>query len=171
MLLESTIYLSPGRVLETDGGRVLVGLPEAKAWAISAMGAHYRPCPGDIVLAIGNGESCYIIGIIQGTGNTIISVPADLSLIVPNGSVNIVAARGVNVRSERIKLHASSIEIIARSLFEKAGTAYKWVKEGLNLRLGRLRARIKGTYDIGADRIVEKAKGGVTIDGSSINLG
>ena len=61
-----TTFLGPAQVLDTDGARVLVAMPDQKAWATPAMPYSYAAEPGDTLLVIGQDELFYVIGVIAG---------------------------------------------------------------------------------------------------------
>jgi hypothetical protein len=77
----------------------------------------------------------------------------------------------VSVRSPAIRLQANRLDVVARAVFERFSTAYTWIKDSFQLRTGRMRTTVGESYHLGAERIVEKARKDVTIDGESINLG
>ena len=171
MIVDAAIQLTPAEVLEVQGSQVVLALPDGPAPAILALAMFYRPVPGDVVLAIRDGEQCFVIGVIHGNGDTVVQASGNLNLLAPRGSINISASRGFNVYSPSVTLRSVRLEIIARSVFEKFGTAYRWVKECCQVRAGRLRTVTKGSYHLRAGRIVETAKKDVKIDGDRIDLG
>jgi len=171
MPVATTTYLGPARVLELRESHVQVELPDGPTSATLATGA-YRPAPGDLVLAIGSDESgYYVIGVLQGTGAVTITSPGDLNLIAANGAISLVSTRAVALKSPAIRLHANRLDVAARAMFERCSTAYTWIKDHFQLRTGRMRTTVHDSYHVSAERIVEKAKKDVTIDGESINLG
>jgi hypothetical protein len=169
--LEATSYLGPARVLAAAGNRAKLELPDEHAWAIVAVGMMYQPAVDDVVLAIGNGGAWYVIGVIQGKGQTTLTVPGDLAIRAPRGRIELSAATGVAMKSAEVSITAGKIELLARSVFERFQEATRWVAETFQLRAGRFRTRVEGDYDLGANRIQERAEGAVMIDGSKIHLG
>jgi hypothetical protein len=170
MLVETKSYLGPARVLDVVDSHVRVQLPDREEWAILAMGS-YQPAQGDVVLAIGGETGYFVIGLIQGTGSVTITSPGDVNIIAANGVINLLSTKMLSLKSPAIRLQANRLDVTARAVFQRFTTAYTWVKDNLQLRTGRMRTTVKESYHLGADRIVEKAKKDVTIDGDSINLG
>lgn len=162
--------LSQARVLRAAGQRVLLEFDDEVVWGELALGYPYEPAVGDRVLAIGQDGSWYVIGVLQGTGKTTLTVPGDLT-IRAGGEIEMNAVRGVRIKSPTVQIMARKLELLAQSVFERFTHATRWVKETFQIRTGRWRARVEGTYDVKAERIVERAEGDVKIDGREINLG
>jgi len=168
--LEQPTRLSPARILQVDCQRVQLEFPDEFVWADMALAIPYQPAVGDTVLAIGQGAAWYVIGVLQGSGKTTLAVPGDLS-IRSGGAIELAAPKGVTLKSPSVRIAADKLEVVARSVFERFAHATRWVKETFQIRSGRLRTRVDGTYDVKADRIVERARGDVKIDGEQIKLG
>jgi hypothetical protein len=171
MLVETTTFLGAAKVLDVLDSRVALEMPDRKVWATVALAGLYRPVSGDVVLAIGGEGGYYVIGVLSASGPTVITSNGDLSLLAANGSIHLVSTKGISARSPAMRFHAGRLEFVARSAFERFNTAYSWIKDNLQLRTGRMRTSVKESYHLGADRIVQKARKDVTIDGDSINLG
>jgi hypothetical protein len=153
------------------GNRVQLEFPDELAWATVALASPYQPAVEDSVLAIGQGGSWYVIGVLKGSGKTTLSVPGDLAILAPAGRIELASARGVKIKSPAVQIVADNLQFCARSIFERFAHATRWVKQTFQIRTGRLRARVDATYDIKADRILERAEGDVKIDGRQIHLG
>lgn len=164
-------YLGPARVLKTKGRRLLLELPEENIWAQSAIIYPYKPVPGDTVLAIGQDGDFYMIGILTGTGKTTFSAPGDIKFSAPSGHIDMVSAKGFRLRSPQVKLISDNLEFTAKTIVEKFDSARRWVKNTFKLRAGRVSTQVESTYRIKAEKIVERAKGDVKIDGNKIHLG
>src|SRR6185369_14221857 len=119
---------------------------------------------------VGKSGQWYVIGVLKGSGPTTLLVPGDLTLAAPHGQVSIDAAQGVEIRGPKIKLRASRLDLVAHSISERCQRATQWVKETLQLRVGRLRARAETTIDLSAEQIRQHAKEDVKIDGKMIHL-
>lgn len=172
MLLETTTYLGPARILEVDGNRIQVSLPEGEeACALMALASPYAPVAGDVVLTIGHEGNYFVIGVLQGTGKTTFTVPGDLELRAPRGTINLVSGKGVGIRAPQFSVKAGKIRILARSIAEKFTSAMRRVTDLLQIRAGRMRTISENQYTVRAGRIVQRAKGDVKIDGKKINLG
>jgi hypothetical protein len=164
-------YLGPATVLHCAPGRLKIELPAEQAWATSALPVPYQPVAGDIVLAIGHSGEWYVIGLLKGSGPTVLTVPGDFEVRAPRGRICLSASTGVELRSDEVRVTTRRLEMLAHTVFERFSDATRWVKGTFQLRSGRLRTRVEGTYDLGADRIVERASKDVKIDGTKIHLG
>ena len=170
MLVETTNYVGPARILDVIESRVVLQLGDLEVPATVAL-TPYRPVCGDIVLAIGGETGYYVIGLLHGTGPTTITSPGDLNIIATNGVISLLSTKMVSLKSPTIRLNANRLDVAARAVFERFSTAYTWIKDNFQLRTGRMRTTVRDSYHLGAERIVEKARKDVTIDGDSINLG
>jgi hypothetical protein len=168
---ETTTTLSPARITRVAGPWVQLEFPDERLWARLALAFPYQPAEGDQVLAIGQGLSWYVIGVLQGTGKTIFTVPGDLEIQAPRGRIELGAAREVAIQSAHVSIRASKLEILARTVLESFVQATRWVKGAFRLRLGRMHALVKSTYQVQAERILERAAEDVHIDGKQIDLG
>lgn len=169
--LEQHARLSPARIYRIDGTRVQLEFPDEFIWATVALAYPYAPTVNDTVLAIGQGEAWYVIGVLQGSGKTSLTVPGDLAIRAPFGAIELNAARGVKIKSPAVQIIAGKLDVFAHAIVERFANATRWVKETFQIRAGRQRTRVEGTYDLKAERIVERAEGDVKIDGNQIKLG
>lgn len=163
--------LGPARVLEVSGDMALIENPQQRVWARIAVGFVFRLAPDDVILAISQDDSWYVIGILETSGRATITVPGDLEIAAPNGRIDLKSAKGISLRSPVVRIAATSLDILSRTVRERFGRATRWVKEGFQLRAGRARTVIESDYRVSAGRIVERAKGPVRIDGQKIGLG
>jgi hypothetical protein len=171
LVLEKTTYLGPATVVRAAQGRVKLQLPDGCRWAQCALAFTYQPVAGDIVLAIGHSGLWYVIGLLTGTGPSNLTVPGDLEIRAPRGRISLTAATAVELRGHEVRVSANRLEVLAETVFERLSEVTRWVKGTFQLRVGRLRTRVDGTYDVGAGRIVERARRDVKIDGEKIHLG
>jgi hypothetical protein len=169
--LSSSVHLGPARVLETRDNRVLLATEEAKAWALVALAYPYQMAVNDIVLAIGQDNAWYVIGVLRGTGRTTMTVPADLEISAPRGCIELKAAQGIHLYSPGVKIVAGLLELVSHRVFERFGNATRWVKDAFQLRAGRVRTVVEADYRVKAGRILQHAQDAVKIDGRKIDLG
>jgi hypothetical protein len=170
---EQAVELAPARVRAIAGDRLKVRWLEGEQdlWARSALALAYTPQVGDTVLVIGGGGAHYVIGVLEGTGTATLTVPADLELRAPRGSIQLVSGRGVRIAAPRIGLHSHRLDVIAQVLRERLVNAQRWVREAVHIRAGRIKTVAAGNYDLKAERVRERATKDVHIDGTKIHLG
>ncbi len=171
MLLDTLTVLEPAKVKEVLGARVRLGFPDRDAWAILATPYPYRPVEEDVVLAIGQEDDFYVIGVIEGAGKTTFTAPGNLDFRAPQGTIAFESPQGIRFRAGTIDLQAREMDVVAETRTENLGNAYCWVHDAYQFRAGAERHVVKGNYRIMAERIVECAKKDVNIDGEKINLG
>jgi len=169
--LDQSTYLGPARLCAVAGDRVQLEFPDERPWAVLALAYPYQPAVGDIVLAVGQGQNWYVIGILQGLGKTRLVVPADFEVFAPRGRINLVAGKGLTLKAPEVKVSAIKLEVVARRVIERFTEAARWVKETWLVRAGRVRTQADGDYQVTARRINERADEDVRIDGDRINLG
>ncbi len=170
MLLETTTYLGPARIVETAASYVRLALPDQEVTATLALSSPHRPAVGDVVLAIGHEEKFYVLGVIVGTAKKVFTAPGDLAFRA-RGKIDFVATEGVRISSARVTVQAGKLELVARSVVERFGDVWRRIKGVFQSRAGRVRHVVDGSYNVKAERIVERATKDVKIDGEKINLG
>jgi len=168
---DSDVYLRPAKVVEVARRRLKVNLKGNKKWANMAMPYRYDAEVGDTVLAIGQEDDLYVIGVIQGHGKTTMQAAGDLELRAPKGRIDLVAAKGVNVRSPSFHVITKKLEFVAENVVERFYNLTSWIKDTFELRAGSVHSTVKSTFRLKAGRIRQKAREEVNIDGKKIHLG
>jgi hypothetical protein len=169
--VDSSTYLGPARIADVQKQRVRLAFPDQQVWAQMALAFHHQPRPGDVVLAIGQDESWFVIGVLEARGDTVLRVPGNLRLEAPNGKIELCSAEEITLASGRIRMLADRLELVASMLYEKFSTATRWVMELFHLRVGAFRTQVRSTYRLKAERIDERAEKDIHLDGDKIHLG
>jgi hypothetical protein len=167
----ASTYLGPARIAKIDGDRVLLAFPDQHVWAVLAVAMPYQAALEDVVLAIGQDEAWYVIGVLKASGDTVLRVNGNLKLEAPNGKIELKSGEEISLMSVNVRVIADRLEVVARAVAEKFQTASRWVKELFHMRAGSVHAQVKETYRVQAGRIAERAAGDVHIDGKKIHLG
>jgi hypothetical protein len=162
-------YIGPATVVAAAGDRLRLALPDRQVWARLALAFSYQPEPEDRVLVAGE-EDFYVIGVLEGRGRTVLSVPGDLE-VSAGGRLHLTGARGIEVSAPEITLKADRFETVARTAFEKFVNCYRTVRETLQTTSKRNRTVTEEQYSIEAGQICALAEKDVRIDGEQINLG
>lgn len=134
------------------------------------------------------------------TGKTTLTVAeGDLDLCTKQGSIHLRAAKEITLSSrkfaldtakgeikitdasyegmrlgatiERCKLLLGKLHNTVDRLVEKAKNVYRQVDNLNQIKAGRMRTLVAGSYHLKSERIIEKAEKEVRIDGDKINLG
>jgi hypothetical protein len=165
------IYCGPAIVLEADGRSLRLQLPGREAQAELALGYPYQPKPNDLVLALGPKDGdLYVVGVLQGSGLTALRVEGDLH-VEATGRLKLSGRAGVEIDGARVAVKADRYELLARSVIERIGNAWRWAQGVITTSARRTRTVVEENATLAAGRIVEKAKKDVVIDGEQIRLG
>lgn len=165
MLMQDTAtYLGPAVVREVREKEVRIDLHEEEAWARLAVSMPYRPHPGDTALVIGGDDGYYVIGVLEGSGPTLLSAPGDLELRADRGAVRLVSGRAVEVRAPKIRM-------LAGTLVQKLGEAFHWVRGMFQIRSRQSRTLVEETSYQKSGHAYVLAEKDVKIDGERIHLG
>jgi len=163
--------IAPATVIETDNKRLLLEVHGQRHWSVMALAYRYEAVPGDKVLVANDGETCYVIGVLEGRGNIAVVAPGNIEFRAPHGRIDMVASEGIEVRSNRVRVASSTLELVAEKAVQRFSSLDQWVRETLYTNAGRVLSRVTETYRLKAGKIVERAKGAVKIDGDQIKLG
>jgi hypothetical protein len=136
-----------------------------------ALGYDYRPAAGDVLLVIGQEDLHFAIGVIRGTGRSILSFPGDAEIRAPRGRMRLFAGKGVAIHAPEVSVRASRWNLIADTLVEKAAEAYHFVTGLFQLRAGSRHTVIQGQSFEKAERVYVRAEQEVSVDGKTIQLG
>ncbi len=169
--LQMTQSLGMARVIRIEGARLLLSMESTQAWSSSAIAYPYNFQVDDQVLVIGQGDDWYVIGVLNGSGKTSLQVPGNLQLVAPNGSIELVASKGISLRSPAVSVIATHLNIAAKRVCERFDNARRVVKQSLEVVAKRLTTKVDGSCRLTAGRIVQRAQGDVKIDGGKIHLG
>ncbi len=168
-------HFGPALVTAVLGGDVelkIAGAPGGpRFFARLALPILYQPQVGDIVLAMAAGGACYVIGVIEGRGTTMITAPGDLELRAPDGAIRIAAAQGCDITGPAVCVRANTLDLIGDTLHEDFTTVRRHIAETLEVTAKAMRTLVTETYRLTANRIMGRGETSVVIDAPSINLG
>lgn len=152
---ETTLYLGPASATKVEERRVLVAMPDGeKTWARLALTIPYRPAEGDELLVIRHEEGAYVIGVLDGRGETTLRAPGTLTLEAPH-----------------VHIKAGKFEVTTQRIVEKARDVYRWISGIFQVKAGRMRTAVQEDYHLRAGTATVQAREDVNVDGKSINLG
>jgi hypothetical protein len=168
-LTEKQSGVQPATVLAIAGDRLRLKTDEGDVWGHMALAYPYQPVRGDVLLVAGE-EPCYVIGVLRGSGRTVLSVQGDLELRA-TGQVAIASSRSIRLEAPDISIRGDRFEVAVRAAFERFMDCYRDVKNCLHLTAGRTRTVVEESYDLQAGQITQIAEKTVVIDGREIHLG
>jgi hypothetical protein len=169
--LSQSTYLGPARVLSAYHNRVELAFPDQTVAATLALAYPYQPAVGDSVLAIGQDDNWYVIGVLAGTGPTTFVAPGDLNLVAPKGKVCISSSEAVEITAPTVRTVAGRLETVAHMAIEKFTEASRWVTKLFHLWAGETQVVTEGTCRLKAKRVLAQAEGEVKLNGDKILLG
>ncbi len=82
-----------------------------------------------------------------------------------------IRAEEACVDAERVRTRARTVEVEAESLVERVGTLTRWVRDLAQLRAGRLRSIVTGSWISRSGRADLRSKDTFKVDGDRIHLG
>lgn len=167
---ENGLYLGPAKVLRVEAGAVYVECPDAYARAVSALGFPYEPLPGDLVLVIGQSNAWFIIGVLSGTGKTILQLPGDLEVRAPQGSVSIHAGKDIRLQAAAIRLIGLDIELLGKWIWHRCEELSQKIQGLFRTESGSCEQHVQGDMHNHAARMTQSADGDIRLRGKTINL-
>jgi len=165
------VRLTQAIVLEASDRGVRAFAEDRVIDARMALGYDYRPAAGDVLLVIGQEDSHFAIGVIRGTGRSVLSFPGDVDVRAPQGRMRLFAGKGVSVHAPEVSVRTGKWNLIAETLVEKAAEAYRFVTGLFQLRAGSRHTVIQGQSFEKAERVYVRAEQEVSVDGKTIQLG
>jgi len=167
----SSDYLGPAEVVSTAGSAVEVELSGGEtARARLALAFPYRPEPGDELLVVGRDGAFYVIGVLEGTGATELSLPGDVA-IRASGTLRLEGARGVDIRGPEVSLDAGKLRVAADAMMQKLGSFYQRVSTLWSVRARDAEALIEGASLTRAKTAAILTDETMSINGKQIHLG
>jgi hypothetical protein len=170
--VSSREYLGPGRVTAAEGGTVTVELPDGQAASVvMALALPYEPVVGDTLLVIARGESSYAIGVLHGTGRTVLSLPGDIELHAREGALSLSGDRGVEIRGPELAVETGKIRMMADTVVQKFTSVYQRVSALFSLHANEAHTVVDRTSFTKAKNATILTEETVTVNGKQILLG
>jgi hypothetical protein len=164
--------LGPAEVLRVSPNEIEVRLKKGGiARARMALGYPYEPAPGDMVLVIGDAEGHYVIGVLYGTGRSVLELPGDVDLRAVNGVLRLSGDKGVEVAAPEVSMRTGRLQILAGAVVERFASLRQRVTELLSVQAGERQTIIDGSSHEQAKRATVLTEETMTINGKAIYLG
>ena len=165
-------YLGPATVVETGSPEVKVELPDGGVRAARpAFVVPYEPAAGDVLLVIAKGASCYAIGVLHGTGKTVLAMPGDVEVRAEGGTLRFFGEKGIDLVGPEVSVQAEKLRMVAGSVTQKFTSLVQRVR-------GLLSVQAKEVHTVAEEAHVTHAKSAavlteetMTINGKQIHLG
>jgi len=166
-------YLGPARVTAAEEGRVAVELPGGGAPipVEMALALPYQPVVGDTLLVIGRGAKHYAIGVLHGTGRTVLSLTGDVEVHARDGALSLSGDKGVSIRGPEVEVEGGKIRMVADSLVQKLNSVYQRVSGLLSVRAQEAHTAVDNTSFTKAKNATILTEETATVNGKQILLG
>jgi hypothetical protein len=164
--------LGPAEIVRVSPHEVEVRLKNgALARARLAIGYPYDPREGDVVLVIGDAEGCYVIGVLHGTGRSVLELPGDVDLRAVGGVLRLSGDKGVEVDAPDVSIRAGKLQVIAGAAVQRFASLCQRVADLLSVQAGQRHTVIEGSSHEQSKSATILTEEKVTINGKAIYLG
>lgn len=167
-------YLGPATVRRVSGGRVHVELARGdgvEREGRMALAFPYRPVVGDSLLVIARGDALYVIGVLEGSGETALTFRGGVEVRAEGGALRLVSDRVVSIEAADVAVQATRLRIAAESAVEKVGSLVQHVRTLFSLRAKQSEAVIEEGTITRAKTATILTEETMNINGKQIHLG
>lgn len=164
-------FLGPAEVVDAALPRISVKLTGGKlVQAELALAFPYRPAPGDVALVIGHGGAHYVIGVLRGSGQTIVDLPGDAD-IRAQGKLRLSADEGVEIQSKTVSIEAGKLSLLAGAVVNRFQSLRQRVVELVSLHAGATHTVVEGSTHAQSKSASIVTQEKVSINGREVHLG
>ena len=165
-------YCGPARVTAVAGHGVELETPAGELhWARLAIAGVYAPRAGDLVLALATTGACYVVGVLEGHGTTVLNAPGDLELRAPAGEIRLVAGQGCAITAPNLRVRAREIDLTGETLREEFETVRRRITGAIEVRARAISTTVGETYRLLARRITGTGGETISLDAPAIDIG
>jgi hypothetical protein len=165
-------YLGPATVVAAEGNCATVALADGAVVPVEmAMALPYEPVAGDSLLVIGRGEHHYVIGVLHGTGRTVLTLPGDVDLHATGGALSLSGDKGVQIRGPELDVHVGKLQMVASAVVQTFTSIHQRVRELLSVQAGESHTLVEKTSFTKAKNATLLTEETVTVNGKQIHLG
>lgn len=169
--LPAADYLGPARVVRVGGGSVQVNIEGRTVTARLALAFPYRPIEGDTLLVIGKGEGFYVIGVLEGHGQTALDFEGGVEIHARRGPLTLSGDEGVHISGPEVAVEARTVRMTADTLIQKLTSVYQRVSALLSVRAHETETLVDETALTRAKKATILTEETVSINGRQVNLG
>lgn len=165
-------YLGPATVVEPGGAEVSVELPDGSLQrARPAFVVPYEPAAGDVLLVISKGRDCYAIGVLHGTGRTVLAMPGDVEIRAEGGTLRFFGEKGIELFGPEVSVQAEKLRMVAGSVTQKFTSLVQRVRELMSVQAKEIHTVAEGAHVTHAKSATILTEETMTINGKQVNLG
>lgn len=165
-------YLGPAEVIATHGHELCVRIGvEHEVRARMALAFPYRPAEHDLVLVVGHADAYYVIGVLKGSGETVLECQGDVALRAVEGTLSLSGDHGVRVEGPEVEFLAEKMRIMVHTLVQKSTRTVQRVRDLMTFRAGRVHSVVDGASYSKSKTAMIVSDEKVMINGKQIYLG
>jgi hypothetical protein len=169
--MKPDMYLGPAEVLRVSPAELEVALQNGRrASARIALGYSYEPRVGDELLVIGGADGHWVIGVLRGTGPSVVHFPADAELRA-EGKLRIEARRGVEISSPEVSVTSSKIKMVASEVVHAFTNLRQRVSELLSVQAGQSHTVVAGSMHSQSKSASILTEEKISLNGKEVHLG
>jgi hypothetical protein len=143
----------------------------ALAHAQIALGYPYEAKEGDVVLVIGEAGRHYVIGVLHGTGRSVLELPGDVDLHARGGTLRLSGDKGVEIAAPDLSIHVGKLQVIAGAAVQRFASLCQRVADLWSVQAGQRHTVIEGSSHEQAKSATILTEEQVTINGKAVYLG
>jgi hypothetical protein len=164
-------HLGPAEVISATLPRISVKLAGGRiVEAELALAFPYQPVPGDMALVIGDGSAHYVIGVLRGSGRTLVDLPGDVD-IRASGKLRLSGDAGVEIQSPSVSIEAGKLSLLAGAVVHRFRSLRQRVVELVSLHAGATHTVVEGSTHAQSKTATILTQEKVSINGREVHLG
>lgn len=168
----ATRYLGPAEVTHVRPHELELRLPTGAAVrARVALGYAYEAQKGDEVLAIGEGQAHYVIGILASRGRAVMAFPGDVELRAVGGALRLTGDLGVAIEGREVSITAGALRMAAGAVVQRFTSLRQKVTELFRVEAGQAQTIVEGASVSQSKSATIVTEEKVSINGREIHLG
>jgi len=163
--------LGPAEVVTATLPRISVKLAGGRLVSAElALAFPYLPVPGDVALVIGDGAAHYVIGVLRGSGRTVVDLPGDVD-IRAQGKLRLMSDESVAIEAPSVSVQAGRLSLLAGDVAQRFRSLRQRVVELVSLHAGETRTVVEGSAHAQSKSATILTQEKVSINGREVHLG
>jgi hypothetical protein len=165
-------YLGPADVTRVFAHEIEVRLPTGvETRARIALATTYEAREDDVVLVIGNADGYYVIGVLNGSGRTVLEFHGDVDVRAVGGALHLSADKGVHIHAPEVEVNTGKLRLVADAVVQTFTSLRQRVAEIFSLQAGQTHTVVEGSAFSQSKSATIQTQEKVLINGKEIYLG
>lgn len=170
-VVDDQTFLGPAAVVSTRGATLTVALRDGREVPAHMALAHpYDPAEGDALLVIGQDDTYYVIGVVQGKHGVRLRFPGDVHLHAER-ELRLQAGEQIEVTARRLAIRVEKLRIVADRVVESARELYQTVRDVWRVDAGRKEEVTTGEWVTRSEKANLTSQDTIAINGREVRLG